>query len=198
MSMDITGIVLAGGRSTRMKMDKASLLRGNSTLLEIVVNELRQVCNQIIIVSGEKQYRQLNCQVVSDIFKDCGPMGGIYTGLYHAQTPYSMVVACDMPFFKGELAGFLLERSAGYQVVVPKDGIYYEPLAALYHESCKPVLLNMLDMGQKKITDAYIQLKINQVPVEDIRKAGMGNVFMNINTPDDWQNYCSLYLKKHR
>lgn len=198
MSNCITGIVLAGGRSTRMKMDKASLSRGNSTLLETVVGELQQVCSRIIIVSGGNFYQHKDCLIVGDIYENCGPMGGIYTGLYHADTPYSMVVACDMPLFQGELAKFLMDRAPGYQVVVPKDGMFYEPLAALYHESCKAVFLSMLENGFKKITDAYPRLKVNQVSLEDIKGAGIGNIFMNINTPDDWKNYCGLIINEKK
>lgn len=197
MSWEITGIVLAGGRSTRMKVDKAGLSRGKGTLLEVVTDELKKVCSRIIIVSGDNYYQKSDCQIVSDIYKGCGPLGGIYTGLYYARTPYSIVVACDMPLFNAELARFLHQKSAGYQVVVPRDGSYYEPLAALYHESCKPVLSSMLEKGSRKITDAYGQLKVNPIPVEDIRAAGMGDIFMNINTPKDWENYCKRYFNEN-
>lgn len=192
MIPEVTGIVLAGGKSTRMKMDKAALARGENTLLEIVVDKLRKVCSRIIIVSGENRYQVKGCLVVPDIYQRCGPLGGIYTGLYYAQTPYSIVTACDMPLFDGALASFLFERSDGYQVVVPHDGKYYEPLAALYHKSCLPVFSSILKRGPGKITDAYSQLKIRTVPVKEIEDAGMENVFLNINTPEDWALYCRI------
>lgn len=188
--MQITGVVLAGGKSTRMNFNKAMLPCGPLTLLEKTVNELYKACAQVIIVAGENIYDLDNCLIIPDLYRDGGPLGGIYAGLQASKTAYTFCVACDLPLFKGELVNILYEKAAGYQVVVPKVRGYYEPLLALYHQSCLDVMAKALKAGRRKITAAYPYLRVKAVPHEEIgERLGEWDYYLNINTPEDWESY---------
>ncbi len=190
MVVQVTGIVLAGGRSTRMYCNKALLPCGPVTMLERIVYELNKSCTQVIIVSGENQYKLRECLVIPDLYRDGGPLGGIYAGLRASGTEFNFCMACDMPRFKGELVNILAERAAGYQVVVPRVKGYYEPLLALYHRSCLGVMEEVLKAGQRKIVAIYPYLKVKAVLHEEIvEKLGENEYYLNINTPEDWESY---------
>ncbi|MFZ5753301.1 MAG: molybdenum cofactor guanylyltransferase [Bacillota bacterium] len=190
MTVQVTGIVLAGGKSTRMNFNKALLPCGPVTMLEKIVDELRKSCTQVIIVAGKNEYDFRDCLVIPDIYPDGGPLGGIYAGLRASRTEYNFCMACDMPRFKGELVKILALRAPGYQVVVPQVRGCYEPLLALYHQSCLSVIEEVLKAGQRKITAIYPYLKVNAVTHEEIaEKLGESEYFLNINTPEDWESY---------
>jgi molybdopterin-guanine dinucleotide biosynthesis protein A len=196
MAVQVTGILLAGGKSTRMNCNKALLPCGPLTMLEKIVYELHKSCTQVIIVAGENQYEFKDCLVIPDLHPDGGPLGGIYTGLRASKTEYNFCMACDMPRFKGELVNILAGKAAGYQVVVPQVRGYYEPLLALYHRSCLNVIEEVLKTGQRKIVAIYPYLKVKAVLHEEIaEKLGESEYFLNINTPEDWESYQGSFFK---
>lgn len=197
--MKITGIILAGGGSTRMKRDKAMLSWGSVTLLEVVAREMARVCAERIIVSGEREYRVEGCTCVPDSLPGMGPLGGIYTGLAHSGTDYNLVAACDIPYLRHELLELLVKHAPGYQVVVPLVKGYYEPLIAFYHKECLPVIANTLKEGQRKITAIYPHLRVKTID-EGLTKGLMEekNIFFNLNTPKDWQEYCKTMTEDRR
>ncbi|GAI24430.1 unnamed protein product, partial [marine sediment metagenome] len=139
--MDISCIVLAGGKGLRLGQDKALEIIGNRSLLEWVISYLNFFNSDIIIVAASKQsYPQLDgypkLRVVTDIYVNKGPLGGIYTGLKASNSFYNLVVACDMPFLNQALLHYMLQISAGFDLVVPRLGDMVEPLHAVYSKGC--------------------------------------------------------------
>lgn len=190
-TLEITGILLAGGKSTRMKIDKTGLVHGSYTLPEMLAMEMKKVCSRIIIVTGENILNQKDCICVQDAKPGYGPLGGIYTGLVHSGTAYNFVLACDMPLFRAGVIPVLAGKAQDYQVVVPLFKGFYEPLLALYHRDCLTVMEKFMNEGGRKITDCYPFLKVKTVDGQEICAAtGGADLFLNINTPDDWQAFC--------
>lgn len=188
--LGLTGIILAGGKSSRMNADKASLVCGDRPLIEIVAAELLQVCSKLIIVRGDNNYQVHQALSVPDLIPEYGPLGGIYTGLTYSESNYNMIVACDMPKISAPLVRFLAERAKGYQVVVPCQNGYYEPLAAIYHKSCLPVLVDAIEQGVRKVTACYPQLRVNSIAEDELaNELGLQNLFLNLNTPHEWELY---------
>jgi len=195
----LTGIILAGGKSTRMNTDKALLSLGELSILEKTAEELLKICSQLIIVSGENSYEIPRALQVADLISQWGPLGGIYTGLFYTKTNYNMIVACDMPRISASLAGYLAGQAEGYQVVVPCRGGYYEPLAALYHRDCLPVFQEAIQGGERKVTACYSRLKVKAIPGEALRaQLGQGDPFLNLNTPEEWELYRRQLSKPER
>ncbi|MCK6650149.1 MAG: molybdenum cofactor guanylyltransferase, partial [Bacteroidia bacterium] len=93
----ITGIILAGGKSSRMGTDKGIVELNNKALIEYVIETLREVTDQIIIIANNNHYDKFGYEVYPDIIKEAGPMGGIYTGLFYSTTEHNFILSCDTP-----------------------------------------------------------------------------------------------------
>ncbi|MDX9871135.1 MAG: molybdenum cofactor guanylyltransferase [Clostridia bacterium] len=183
-----SGIILAGGDSSRMGLDKSLLPWKNGTVIGYIVQELRRIAPEIIIVSNHSgKYTFPGSKEISDEFINMGPLGGIHAGLKAASHDYVFVTACDLPFFDKRLALYLLEQLWGFQAAVPQQGALSEPLFAAYDKSCLPVFESCLQQGISKVQEAYSQLRINYVSEEKLKRiADSDTVFFNLNTPRDY------------
>ena len=100
----VTGVILAGGKSSRMGQNKALMPLGDQRLIDRVVAVLHEVfANLLMVTNSPEVYADLDLPIVADIYPDKGSLGGIYSAIYHAPTPYCLVVACDMPFLNAAL-----------------------------------------------------------------------------------------------
>lgn len=99
----ITGIVLAGGHSTRFGSNKALAIWNEQTLLERSVELIRPYCRDILISGDYPAYESLQCKKIPDLLPDLGPLGGIYTAFKHTDTPYLLFLTCDMPLMNRSL-----------------------------------------------------------------------------------------------
>jgi molybdopterin-guanine dinucleotide biosynthesis protein A len=183
-----TGIILAGGKSSRMGRDKSLLDYNNEPLIKQVVKELQQVTDELIIVSNQNaKYDFPGTREISDIYPGMGPLGGIHSGLTFSAFDYAFVTACDLPFFDGRLARFLLERREGFDVVVPQIGSYLQPLFAVYSKRCLPHAEFCLKQNIRKVVAIYPMVKVNYVGENLIRSIiDPEKVFFNVNTPKDY------------
>ena len=95
----ITGVVLAGGKSSRMGQNKALMSLGGKRLVDRVVEVMRSVFDDLLMVTNTPDvYADLGMPMVQDVWPEKGSLGGVYSAIYHVATPYCLVVACDMPF----------------------------------------------------------------------------------------------------
>ena len=186
--MKASGIVLAGGRSSRMGRDKALLSVDSETLIERTVKELRKSVDEIIIASNNQcKYNIPDTLEVPDIFTDMGPLGGIHAGLLAANHPYAFVVAADMPFFSADLAADFLKRCQGYDVVVPFIKGKWEPLCAIYSRNCLKPIEQALKNDINKVVRIFPDVKVLKVSEEELARMGSKKqLFCNLNTPEDY------------
>jgi molybdopterin-guanine dinucleotide biosynthesis protein A len=182
-----TGVILTGGRSTRMGTDKALLQLDKQTILENSVRKLKPFFPEILIVGGHPdRHAVLGARTVPDIYPDCGPLGGIHAALCHASCDQVFITACDMPFWGLRLAHLLFTSSAGYDGAVPTYGDYYEPLLAVYAKSCLPAIEICLEAQQYKVTRFFASLNINFIDQRVLERVCCLDVdFYNINTAED-------------
>jgi len=125
----MTGIILAGGKNRRMGFNKAFIDIGGQRIIQRTIGLFRELFDEIILVANNlAEYEELNVKVVSDIFKDAGSLGGIYTGLFHASSEYSFVAACDMPFLNKEAISKVNMAAKDTNAVVPFILGRYHPL----------------------------------------------------------------------
>ncbi|MDR7866601.1 MAG: molybdenum cofactor guanylyltransferase [Sporomusaceae bacterium] len=185
--MAVSGIILAGGRSSRMGRDKTLLVVENETLIERTVKELREVTDDIIIASNATaKYGLPDVREVPDIFPDMGPLGGLYAGLLAARYDDVFAVAADMPYFTARLAAYLLSRKDGHDAVVPRTGEDWEPLCAVYSRACAGPIEQCLRDGVRKVFRFYPAVKVLAVTGEELDAAGLpANMFFNLNAPQD-------------
>ncbi len=190
-TLDITCIVLAGGKGLRLGRDKVRETVGNSNLLQRVLSQLAPFNRDIIIVTaGEKSLPQFTgyqrFRIVTDIYPGKGALGGIYTGLAVSNSWYNLVVACDMPFLNQALLRYMIELSAGFDLVVPRLGELVEPLHAVYAQSCLAPIERLLSQGNLEVRALFELVNVRYIEAEEIDKFDPKHLsFFNINTEAD-------------
>ena len=190
MGNQITGVILAGGKSRRMGYNKALLQIGNQTIIQRVLASLKQVTSsQLIVTNFPEEYEFLDLPMKSDILPGKGAFGGIYTGLSVSETPYCLVVACDMPFLNVDLLQYMTQIVQGYDIVIPKHSKGYEPLCAIYAKSCTPHIEKLLKANQLRIIEIFSYVRVREVSESEIKNYDVdGWMFFNINTHEDYQH----------
>ena len=189
--MDISCVVLAGGKGLRLGRDKVQEVVGNRNLLQRVVSQLSSLNNDIVIVAAdEKSLPRFigypGVRIVTDIYPGKGALGGIYTGLAESNTFYNLVVAGDMPFLNQALLRYMIELSAGFDVVVPQVGNWVEPLHAVYSKSCLAHIERILGEGNLEIRALFELVKVRYVAADEIDGFDPEHLsFFNINTEAD-------------
>ncbi|MDD4239752.1 MAG: molybdenum cofactor guanylyltransferase [Desulfotomaculaceae bacterium] len=186
---EAAGVILAGGKSRRMGSDKTFLEVGQAGMIQLVAAELQKVFKEILIAGGsEETGRKLGLKVVADLIPGGGPLSGIHAALNAASHDKCLVVPCDMPFLKAELAALMVSMAQGYDAAVPTDGVYFQPLFAVYDKSCIKAIEQALRAGRYKVVDFYPQVRVNYVNEKLLRElADTGKAFFNVNTPTDLQ-----------
>jgi molybdopterin-guanine dinucleotide biosynthesis protein A len=165
--MDITAIVLAGGKNRRFGRNKALATIGGISLIEHVVERLRPQTSQILIVTSRDRHDlpvTCNAEIVADIYPDKGPLGGIYTGLLASRATHSLVIACDMPFLNTELLYYMVRQSRDFNVVIPRlaEG-KLEPLHAIYSKACLSKIKSQLDWNYLRVDSILDALRVRYV-----------------------------------
>ncbi len=196
MQIDVTGVLLAGGNSRRMGEDKRYLVVGEQTLLERGLAVLRSIFQEVLVVIAQDSLPlKVAARVVRDLVPDCGSLGGLYTGLTQATTPYIFVVACDMPFLDPAVITQFTSRRASADIVIAKLAARLHPMHALYGKGCLPVLEQMIRTRQLKIQEmlSHASLHVRYVTDADLLTIDpSGRSFQNVNTPADLEVARSL------
>jgi molybdopterin-guanine dinucleotide biosynthesis protein A len=191
----MTGIILSGGKSSRMGANKAFLHVGGERLIDRTVRIFKEIFPEVILVTNSPlDYLDQDCTIATDIIKGKGPLGGIYTGLFHASHERIFMAACDMPFLNRAFIKYMMDHCADFDIVVPElpDGL--QPLHAIYSRRCLPAIKRLIDKDQLKITGFYKGLKKLTIP-EDVTKRfdPKGMMFINVNTEEDLERISSLF-----
>jgi molybdopterin-guanine dinucleotide biosynthesis protein A len=185
----MTGIVLSGGENRRMGTDKAFLKVAGVPLIEHVLRSLKDVFQDIIIVTNVPQrYAVYGVKMVSDAIAVRGPLTGIYSGLLQSSDEYNFVVACDMPYLNSRLISYIAGLAAGNDIVVPSIGGLLEPLHAIYRRQLITVIENEIRQDRRRIRGIFDQAKVRYVTEDEIdRFDPERKSFKNLNTPEEYE-----------
>ena len=192
-----TCVILAGGKSRRMGVDKRFLEVGGHTLLASTIAVCETLFDDIMIVTAVPETPiETRHRVVHDIVPDCATLGGIYTGLAYASLDYGFVVACDMPWVQPDLVKFLVKlvqepKEADYDVIIPKLQSGLQPTHAVYSKRCLPFLKEMLDRRDLRVQGLCDcdNVSVRYVSSDEIQRFDPhGRAFVNVNTPEDLEN----------
>lgn len=189
MITDVTGVLLAGGKSRRMGQDKRFLHVGELTLFERCLAVLRAVFQDVLVViAQDSPPLQTEAPVIRDLVPDCGSLGGLYTGLRQAVTPYVFVVACDMPFLDPRAVQYVAALNHDADIVMAKRDDTLQPMHALYSRRCLPVMEEMIKAHDLKIQKlvTHPSLRVRFITETELRGIDPdGRSFLNVNTPSD-------------
>ena len=199
MEIEVTGVLLAGGKSRRMGEDKRYLVVGEQTLLERSLGVLRSMFHEVLVVIAQDSVPlDIDARVVRDLVPDCGSLGGIYTGLTQATTPYIFAVACDMPFLNQAVITQFTNRRDTADIVMARLATRLHPMHALYGKGCLPAMEQMIVARQLKIQElvSHASLRVQYVTEADLLSIDPSwRSFHNVNTPEDLEAACSLLAR---
>ena len=189
------GLILAGGRSTRMGgKHKGDLRYEDQTFLERIIGEFASCAERIWISYGTEMRRDYpGCVSICDEYPGCGPMGGIHAGLKRCRSDYMMVAACDMPFVKMELYHLLenelekaqQESEAVYVGAVPVADGRVHPLAAVYKKELAGCLKEQIERKEYRIRSIFDRQNILYVDVS--YRADIKRMLSNVNTAAEYE-----------
>jgi molybdopterin-guanine dinucleotide biosynthesis protein A len=184
----ITGVILAGGKSSRMGQNKALMSLGGDRLIDRVVHVLRGIFAELLLVTNRPElYADLGVPMVSDVFPEKGSLGGIYSAVYHAPAPCCFVVACDMPFLQATVMRYLIDQMADHDVVIPDVHGEMQPLHAVYSKACLAPMRRRLDANRLKIIDFLPEVRVRVVTTGEMTPFDPElRTFQNLNTPAEF------------
>jgi len=193
----VTSIILAGGRNLRLGSSKALEIIGGKSLIERVVERVKLVSNQTLIVTSSGQLALPlagEVKVLVDLYPGKGPLGGIYTGLLASPSSHSVVVACDMPFLNIKLLGYMIELSPGFDAVVPRlEEGKLEPLHAIYSRSCLGIMKTEIERNHLQISHLLTMLRVKYIERAECQKFDPQLLtFFNINCQSDLDQAIAL------
>lgn len=181
----MTGIILAGGKSSRMGFDKGLLEVHGKKCIEYLLDALSAVSDHIIISANSDSYNYLNFPVYEDTIKDCGPLGGIYTALNVSQTERNIIVACDMPFISVDLLKFFIDQSEGYQIAVPITDGKRHPLCGYYAKHIVPQLKTLLQNKVFKMQEILKSFNTKEIVLDASLSFYSPKLLANINSQQE-------------
>lgn len=182
---DVTGVILAGGRSSRMGRDKAGLELGGLSFFERILSVFRSLFPHILIAGDRPDLAAPDLPCFPDVYPGSA-LGGLHTGLLAAETPYIFVAACDMPCPDPAMIRALVARRRGHDVVVPKTPSGLEPLFALYGKGCLQPMRALLEAKNYRIYDFYPEVRVRYLEPNEF-PAGWKRTLVNVNTPEELQ-----------
>lgn len=187
----VTGVVLAGGASSRMGTNKALLPAGGGRLIETVYLRLAGLFAEVLVIANEPQlYPFIPCRKVADRHPGFGPLAGVHAGLFSSSNPAVFVAACDMPYLNGALIRHLAGALAEYDAVVPCGPEGMEPLHGVYARRALPAMEEFIAQGERKILDLLDLLRVRLVSAEEVARFDPRfATFVNINTPEEYRRF---------
>lgn len=196
---DVEGFILVGGASRRMGRDKAQLPFGSATVLQQVAAALSPVASSVQLVGARHDYEGVSLANVSDVHEKWGALGGIHAALSAAKTDWILVVACDLPFVTRELFERLKSFVGGaVDALVPMqaDG-RPQPVCAFYRcKTCLPEIEKVIAAGEHTPRALLANIRTRFVEFAELDDLpGAENFFLNLNTPEDFQDAKRLVEK---
>ncbi|MGE5402300.1 MAG: molybdenum cofactor guanylyltransferase [Ignavibacteriales bacterium] len=200
MYTDITGIILSGGKSSRMGENKSFLKIGDKYVIEIIASLMTSLFQEVMLITNEpEQFKFLNLLSFKDIYPGKGPLAGIHSGLIHASNQKGFVISCDMLLVTREMIEYLANFKTSKEITVAKADGFIQQLCGLYDKRCIPAAEAILsafatnegrDTEQLKRKCSILRL-IDDVGAEIINAEELPfyskDLFFNMNRKDEYE-----------
>lgn len=189
----IGGIVLCGGRSTRMGRAKHELPFGSETMIQRVLRILQPVVSPIVVVAAPAQRLSVlpnDVIVARDEQEDLGPLEGLAVGLSVLRKSVDAAYAssCDVPLLKPEFVRRMIEELNAYDMAIPRDGKYHHPLAAVYRTQLEDQVRSLIAEDRMRPFFLVQQCRAKVVDVEELRIVDPRlDSLRNANTPEEYR-----------
>ncbi len=185
---EITGIVLAGGKSSRMGREKGLVMFRGRPFIQYGIDLLSKYAGQILISSGNPDYLPFGLELVPDSITGQGPAAGLAASLKQSKTDWNLVVACDLPFLEPELIDRLLENATDCLAVIPVHEGIAEPLAGLYHRDLGDIFEEAVATGNLALHKILRTCRVHYLGTDLLLKRHP-NLFANFNTLNEIESF---------
>lgn len=175
--------ILCGGQSSRMGMDKALLVLEGRTIIELLIDILGTFSDGIYLVGAKEKYPFLHLPVLDDSEEGHGPSMGIYSALDHCAEERALIVGVDMPFVGRAIQELIRESGKNpteWDILCFRDELIY-PLPGIYNTTICKEWKERLDSGERKLQNILSSFRMKNISKDS------GTEWMNINTPEDYQ-----------
>ncbi len=177
---NITGIILAGGKSSRMGQDKGLKLHNGKPFIKHIINAIQSITNEILIITSSVDYKVFDYHCIPDLIPNQGPVGGIDTGLKYTKTEKNLVLSCDVPFVTSAVLNNLIsEYEPNYDVITYED----IPLITLYSKSAERNFFESIEKKRLSLRKTLSTLKVKSIPIGQ----SIEPYVKNINTPQQYK-----------
>lgn len=197
----ITGIILSGGKSSRMGMNKSLLKFGDKYNIELIKDLMVQVFKKVILITNVPDlYEFLELETYPDLYINYGPLGGIHSGLIHSTTDTNFIISCDMPFVDKKTIEFISSYPSEKNIIVPKSDGFIQQLCGIYKKRLIPEIEKILNQGSEVENRNSIQTKrkckVHQlidesdstiIDMEKVYPNYHKDLFFNMNSQDEYQ-----------
>lgn len=201
MYNDITAIILAGGKSTRMGVNKSLLKIGGFTIIERVVNLLNPLFSKIMLITNNpEEYSFLELDKFGDIYTSVGPLAGIHSGLVHSKTEKNFIISCDIPLMTRELISYIIEYPTDKSIIIGKADNYVQQLCGVYNREVLPLTEQIIkenivseerNSDQKKRGCKVLELiklaDAQIINIEQEYKNYIPGTYHNMNNPSEYE-----------
>ncbi len=186
-----TAIIMAGGDSCRMGIDKSMLPVKDRPIIKHICDQLRGTFSQILISTDEvEKYALLGFDCIPDKMPGQGPLMGIASALGASENELNFVIACDIPYIDIRFVRKMLAEAQTADMVIPTSGNgKHEPLFAIYNKSTLKAMNQVLSSGQRKISDAFAHCKVKYIKLK-------AKQFTNLNTMEEYEEFRKKYDAK--
>lgn len=181
---EITGIILAGGKSRRMGSDKGLIPYNGKPMIQYSIDLLSAFCDRIVISTSNTAYNVFGLETIPDLMPHLGPMGGLYSCLKVSITPLNICLPCDIPQMDLSVLNHLVEKSDGTSCIVACTP-HPEPLVSVYPLTVLSVIEQLIKSGNYKMTDIYNLTPAKYIPLEEFPGDNVERCFANMNAPTD-------------
>ncbi|MDH7528919.1 molybdenum cofactor guanylyltransferase [Ignavibacteria bacterium 4148-Me] len=196
MYSDITGVILAGGKSSRMGVNKSFLKLGNQTIIERIVDLMKSIFSEVIIITNTPdEYKFLKLPLYEDIYKWKGPLAGIHSALTHSQTEKIFILSCDVPLMSEAMIKYIIEHRTDKSIVFCEAAGYHQPLVGVYSKKILREIEKFI--SDNEMSDKSFHKFIKTAEAEIIHPEKLSfyrdEIFFNVNRPEDYDTV--LFLK---
>jgi molybdopterin-guanine dinucleotide biosynthesis protein A len=199
MYNDITGIILAGGKSSRMGTNKSLLKLNGKTVIERVVDLMNSIFEKVIIITNTpEEYDFINLPKYKDIYSYRGPLAGIHSGLKHSNTDKNFIISCDIPLMEKRMIEYIVDCNTVKPITVCKADGFVQQLAGIYSKSVLPLAEKSLKASEEEIRNADQKKRrckvlslLDEAGAEVIEAEELDfyneYIFHNMNKPEDYK-----------
>lgn len=191
MYFDITGVILAGGKSSRMGVNKTFLKLGNQSIIERIVDLLKSIFSEVILITNTpEEFRFLQLPLYEDVYKWKGPLAGIHSGLLNSKTGQNFIISCDVPLISKEMIEYIIEYKSDKPIKFCEAAGYHQPLVGRYSKKILKEIEKFI--SNNEMSDKSFHCFLKSVDAEIIHPEKLlfykDELFFNLNRPEDYEN----------